>query len=528
MRTDGTATANLNKTTTSVLASLSSGILSTICSHCSQATLSSLSTICRSVSTTALQQLWAWLESFGSLIYTLPSDAWRATETDRAVTLYVVRDLTPSDFTRFHFYAPFVDRVGIRNRLLHRKHLVVDASAWDALHNCPLGHLPNLCRASLSVDNNEDSYRAAARLISTLSGSSPNVTYFQLEVLGTYEGEGTYGLVEDAIEGFVLRIKDATKFLVGVAIRPPGLWQLSTFASLHELRLQLYSRHHALDTSCERRPERPFPSLRNLSVSTDSVHLLGSFLRNIQSSQIQAVVITTTQALSNDEFRFLAEALGRHPSCGSITQLCLGLGHGKKMQPVHRINAEAFALLFALGALERFTLQGSSYPAIDDTAFCEMIKSWPSIEELAFPIDGPHTGVTFAGLACLMQHPTKLEMVCLALADVDVSSVEMALQLGSEIRKFSESPLSRIHVGRPTISEAHVIQIASVLSAWFPSMWGVGHGWRMVWSPAFEELGPEEQTVEQSMRARWITVRNLVVAFAQVRMQERTWARRGP
>lgn len=85
---DGTATTNLHTTTTSILAS--PGILSIICSHCSQATLLSLSTTCQSVSTAALQQLWARLEWFGALIYTLPSDAWRATETDRAVTLVSV------------------------------------------------------------------------------------------------------------------------------------------------------------------------------------------------------------------------------------------------------------------------------------------------------------------------------------------------------------------------------------------------------------------------------------------------------
>ncbi len=106
--------------------------------------------------------------------------------------------------------------------------LVVDASAWDDLHKCPLGHLPNLRRVFLSTDDNEDSNRAAAaRLISTLSGSSPNVTHYQLNVLGTC------GLVEDAIEGFVLRIKDASKFLVGVVIRPPGLWQLSLSQDLN-------------------------------------------------------------------------------------------------------------------------------------------------------------------------------------------------------------------------------------------------------------------------------------------------------
>lgn len=81
-------TAPLHTTTTSILAS--PGILSIICSHCSQATLLSLSTTCQSVSTAALQQLWARLEWFGALIYTLPSDAWRATETDRAVTLVSV------------------------------------------------------------------------------------------------------------------------------------------------------------------------------------------------------------------------------------------------------------------------------------------------------------------------------------------------------------------------------------------------------------------------------------------------------
>ncbi|KAI0801426.1 hypothetical protein C8Q74DRAFT_1365031 [Fomes fomentarius] len=519
MRTDGTATTNLHTTTTSILAS--PGILSIICSHCSQATLLSLSTTCRSVSATALQRLWARLKSFESLIYTLPPDAWRATETDRAITLYVVRELTPSDFTRFHFYAPFIDRIGKRSRLLHRKDRVADASVWDALHKFPLGDLPNLRRVSLSIYDNADPNRAAARMLSTLSGSSsPNITHFRLDLVGTD------GPVEDAIESFVLRIKDASKFCVRVAIRPPGLWQLSSFASLYKLQLKLYSRHHALGTNCEPRPgpERPFPSLRDLCVSTDSVHLLGSFLRSIQSSQIQAVAITTTQALSNDEFTFLAEALGRHSSCGSITQLCLGLGHGKT---VHRLNAEAFAPLFALGALEKFTLYGENYPAIDDATFCEMIKSWPSMERLAFPIYGPRSGVTLAGLACLSQHPANLKTVYLALADVDASAVEKALQLESETRKISEHPLFAIHVGRPTISEAHVLQVGSVLSAWFPSMRRVLHGWKP-WHPDLQGLDPEEHAAARSMMVQWTSVRNLVSAFAHVRRQERAWTRRGP
>ena len=53
----------------------------------------------------------------------------------------VVRDLTPSDFTRFRVYAPLVIRVGRFSE--PRTGLVLGKSVWDALWRCSPGPLPN-------------------------------------------------------------------------------------------------------------------------------------------------------------------------------------------------------------------------------------------------------------------------------------------------------------------------------------------------------------------------------------------------
>ncbi|KAI0714599.1 hypothetical protein C8Q76DRAFT_430477 [Earliella scabrosa] len=536
------------------LNSLPVDILCLICAHCDSDALKALATTCQTVSDPALRTLWCSLQSFGLLIYTLPPDAWRCVEevADSQVqverhTLYILRELTKADFVRWGMYSSFVKSVG-EVVLEFVRAFYIDRSSWDVLERSIPSPLPNLRRVHyshmflnalhlryvepiqiffgpalhelfivLSQENmlqGEDHANAIIRLIEDLPRRSPNLTEYKFK--GYTRSEG----LDDAMYNLVRQRGKLRSFCVSFAIKPRTLLQLSSSATLHELELDLYSRDYVHERY--HYSSYTFPSLRDLTVHTNDVDLLCTLLGDVQSTQLQHVYISMSNTVSSDTFHHLASVLGHHPSRSSITKLRMSFGRtsptedARASQPIHE---NAIAPLHSLRAVTSVVLNGRNYPFLGDEALCQLAEAWPSIVTLWLnPTEGHSTEVTLAGLACFVGRCPKLTHLGLALADIEADAVPAA---SSPDPRVPSCEMEVLVVGRPSVGEAQVVRVASLLSAWFPKLYFVNSDWLGPWHRRSEGLDAHVRQMERQMLVRWREIGKLVVALAKVRRQER-------
>ncbi|KAI0714598.1 hypothetical protein C8Q76DRAFT_727326 [Earliella scabrosa] len=249
-----------------ILSSLPLDVLYLICVHCDSNSLTQLAATCQALSNPALEFLWNSLDSFATLIYTLPSDAWRhveeAVDEDSMYTrknLYIVRELTPSDFVRWHIYSRFIKSVG--NPILSAQNLWIHRSAWDILERSMPGPLPNLqhvCYTHLDaiypryiepismffgpaldeldvilyhgdLQEGEDHAPAIIRLIADLPHRSPNLRGL------TFKHYKDREVVDDAMDGLVQQLDGLRSFCVSAAVRPRALLRLSSFTRVNAI-----------------------------------------------------------------------------------------------------------------------------------------------------------------------------------------------------------------------------------------------------------------------------------------------------
>ncbi|OCH93731.1 hypothetical protein OBBRIDRAFT_265815 [Obba rivulosa] len=108
------------------------------------AALAVLARTCRSLSEPALDVLWEEPHCFADLVRCLPDDTYMMYEIRQCPTLTVHKPLSPSDWTRFNFYAPRVRRLTFFD--VNRDFVSIDEKALSSLsvHRLSLLLLPHL------------------------------------------------------------------------------------------------------------------------------------------------------------------------------------------------------------------------------------------------------------------------------------------------------------------------------------------------------------------------------------------------
>ena len=328
----------------------------------------------------------------------------------------------------------------------------------------------------------------------------------------------------DALSDALCRLTQLTSVKVDrVPLYPRAVYHLSTLPVLHHLEFRSPTQTELLAEDC--RPSRAtatFPALRSLAIRAWQLDQCAHVLGRVTSPALRSITVDVEAQSPTCTYGAFASAIAALPSSHlSLHSLTLTLRWHQRLPP------EEFTPLFSLSALENLVFQHGVCDAVDDATLGKMARAWPKIRQLTLYSSGylyrntsqqPESQHVFKatvhGLRHFAQCCPDLERLDVPLADISAatfadvscggSSSTMDINLG-EWQMDSGSLLQRPHLlerlglGQPKLHDEAAL--AAYLSALFPSLMYIEHGWN----------GNALYGVYQ--------------AFVRVRVQEKNWRR---
>ncbi|KAI0744965.1 hypothetical protein C8Q76DRAFT_851829 [Earliella scabrosa] len=512
-------------------------ILKLICDQCDTNSLLALNTTCHLLFKHAAARIWHTLSGFAELVYTLPRDAWTSELSDKGYrpyerNLFITRELSDRDLTRFRVYAPFVHEVTGRSPQYVQNHNCF----WDVLGRVlKPGCLPNLCRVTMGIHwepiylfiaprlqkltvhtsnftrEGHDTADWTVNLLIELARNSTSIRTFEITGDASPSDVDISGLLADAIINMPLL--QTFRSLRHVPLLPRAFHHLASLPDLQIVEFHVNSAHYPHDVPSAYAESNSFPRLTAVTVSADTGAWCVSFVKAIRSRFLRKITFDAPQQPTTSIYKNIFASLAEHPSNDTLNDLTIDFGSWST--PV-ALSPDTISLLFRLRSLEYLYLGGDCQVTLDDRAIASMADAWPQLRDAVFEnwdcsqMASTMPLPTLSGLAVLVEKCPHLTTLSLDLADVvadDLPAMPEQRPLGTgAIGPTTRPPceLLALGVGAARLAEADVLPVAALLSLWFPSLCNV--------------------TV--ASYDTWYQIPDLVSSFATVRKQERRWALR--
>ncbi|KAH0826689.1 hypothetical protein J3R83DRAFT_5080 [Lanmaoa asiatica] len=490
------------------------------------ATLARLARTCRAFNSTALDVLWATLDSFVYLIQALPRDLWKIEPADRRMSFQ--RPMSLRDWEIFFRYS---SRIRILFQSVGPEIFTQCSNLGDdvifALSTPPsYGPLIPYLR-TLHWDKPNRKYASLLRLLLTPSLVSLELSYCALrspEVsiltsIGTVcPSLKTLGIISHKPFANILDAKGekilseallclhSLESLICPALDETAIVHLSHLPLLVELSLELQ-----LDFQLEKvKPyvaPPAFASVQSLTLHSSALSTLTSLLEpmRFKPSSVSFVVASTP---TPDALRLFFLALVS--ACGSEQLSRISLTTSSERQR---------------GIPPQQTRSNSTAPcdiAIDDDAITTLTKHWPKLTVLLLNAKsgwGITSRVTHHGLITLVSRWAALTDLALA---VDFSEIDGPHVDIPESRPGNGVTNDKCLVANfVTSAIMYPVTVAAFLSDICPELEAIKSSWN------HSILGTDVDLDEMDIyRERWEEVENLLPAFSAVRRQCVEWAKR--
>ncbi|KDQ62062.1 hypothetical protein JAAARDRAFT_189437 [Jaapia argillacea MUCL 33604] len=500
-------------------------------------TLAALARTCQTFRAPALDVLWRAHDGLTELVKCLSPSSWMELHTTNAngrvnSILKRRRSLTPSDFTRFDYYAVRVKILRLPGKKVYpgfRRPYPIDNELFHALSRCRPNHIlfPSLL-------NLEWSYSVHSSPQSTIPPIhmflSPSIKQFSLLSWWPNPEEGAITFLQSlrdsspSIETLTLPRKSSInvrKQLISQIyqfphlrhldigfeiISPEEIVHLATLPNLEGLQLSLsnnFTTHH-LQSQTLLFPDaftehKPFAVLRSLRIGGTDLATCTALLSWISPCALTEVSFIShpppSPALLHQNLAILSTA------CSPSSLLSLQI-HASVTNDIPRdedihsrtINSASLLPLLAFCSLERVQLTTGCLIALDDPILEKLAAAWPRLSHLDFgtsPETVHVTSVTLAGLIPLAKH-----CPCLNHLSIILHASTEAMETRIE-GTFPGHPLESLNLGKSTIVTSGSPLIADILFHLFPKLkklvvwndisdegeaWEMCQAWALVWT----------------------------------------------
>lgn len=320
-----------------------------------------------------------------------------------------------------------------------------------------------------------------------------------------------------------------------VCVAPDTLIALGNLPFLESLVLRANAAEYPWDAMLYGRCSDLFPALLEVTLHETCVEWCTSFLRMVSSTSLRTLSICPGDHSPPPaaHFEALCVAIGSLPSSQSIVDLSITIVHsGYNSHGSGVYWSEDIAPLFALSAVQRLVIAGGGCTTIlDDVALEVLSQNCSDLVELVMGVrsrfrveqyrmtDDDFPYVTPWGLLQLVRRCPRITKLALAL-DLRFSP---ASQTDPNLRLAWAPPVYLSGPEAPALKEFDAtgsllgdpICIASFFSLLFPQLHLIGN--RTAQSRTWENM--------EHSRA-WANMEHFRSCFAQVRAQERAWAKK--
>ncbi|KAF9225709.1 hypothetical protein BS17DRAFT_559394 [Gyrodon lividus] len=508
------------------------------CEPKDHATLARLARTCRAFNGSALDVLWAALESFALLVQCLPRDLWKIDLVDRKLSF--LRPMSLRDWEIFFKYSIRV-RVVFQSAgpgRITRCSSLADDVIFALSHPPTYGPLIP-CLKVLYWDQPNKKHAPLLRSLLT-----PSLVTLSLSTLGCalrspevsiLSSIGTVcpslrslcisshtafshfldGKGEKILSEAILYLH-ALESLVCPALDEVALIHLSRLPFLNELWMELRP-DFKLEKVTSLGPPA-FGSINSLTLNASSLATLTSILESMQvrPSQVSFTVMT---APTVDAIRLFFLVLAN--SCGSERLSWVSLSvERRQTAPPQQVTLSTFQSLLALPSIRYFELDVPCAICLDDADITTLAKHWPILTRLSINAErGWGTlppRITHQGLLTLLSNCPELMNFSLA---VDFSGIDVhAADLPGSRPGNGVTHENCLIAGFVTSTIEYPVAIAAFLSDICPRLASVKASWNENTLMSVED--PDDVEL---YRERWEEVDGLVPAFAAVRRQCLEW-----
>ncbi|KAG8216923.1 hypothetical protein J3R82DRAFT_7199 [Butyriboletus roseoflavus] len=504
-------------------------------------TLARLARTCRAFNSTALDVLWATLDSFVHLIQTLPRDLWKIEPMGRRMTFQ--RPMSLRDWDIFFRYS---SRVRFLFQSVGSEILTQCSSLSDdvifALSTPPTyGPLIPYLR-TLYWDKPNRKHASLLRLLLTpslvsLSLSSCALRSPEVSILSSIGtvcpslkslsivSHRPFANILDAkgekILSEALLYLHSLESLVCPALDETAIIHLSHLPFLVELSFELQ-----LDFQLEKvRPfvaAPAFASLQCFTLHASTLSTLTSLLEpmHFRPTSVSFVVASTP---TPDALRLFFLTLVN--ACGSERLSRISLSTSNERQPgilPQQVSLSTFQSLFALPNINEFEFDAPCDIDFDDHAITTLIKHWPTLTVLSLNAKsgwGITSRVTPQGLITLLSRCAMLTDIALAVDFSEIDGPHMEIPDSRPGNGVTNDTCLVANFVTSAIS--FPVTVAAFLSDICPELEVVKSSWSH--SMIGTDLDLEEVDI---YRERWEEVENLLPAFSAVRRQCQEWAQK--
>ncbi|KIK85210.1 hypothetical protein PAXRUDRAFT_152758 [Paxillus rubicundulus Ve08.2h10] len=501
-------------------------------------TVARLARTCRAFNGSALDVLWAILESFTPLVQCLPHDLWRIDVVKNIKTFCLRRPMSLKDWEIFYKYSIRVRWV--LGSVTGCKNLGDDLIF--ALSNPPTFRplIPSL--RVLHWDKPNKKYASLLRLLMTPSlhtltfktfGSQlrlPEVSILTsvgttcpslrtLHICSRAPPSQFLDTQGEEILSEVVLYLHSLESLMCPALDETAIVHLSCLPLLTELSMELRPNFKLNNLTSLAPPA--FGSIDSLTLSATSLATLTSFLETMQITPSR-VAFTALEAPTAGAIRLFFLVLVN--ACGSArlsqVSLCVDRTSAASPQP-ETVTLSTFQYLLALPTITSFELDVPCAILLDDAGLTTLAKHWPNLTDLLI---NPGSGwgpvasnrITHQGLLNLLSHCPELSRFALS---VDFSDIDVDTSRLSDLRPGNGMTHQRCTTADFVTSTINYpIAIAAFLSDIFPKLLSVLHSWDA--NPTMPEEDIEDMEIYQQ---RWDEVDSLIPAFIAVRRQCLEW-----
>ncbi|KAH7923832.1 hypothetical protein BV22DRAFT_1014578 [Leucogyrophana mollusca] len=397
------------------------------------ASLLSFALTCRAFLEPALDLLWSSQSSLGDLIMrTVPQDAWYVKDD---YWIHFQRDLRPSDLERLLVYSPKIKRIEHLERKTFPDHHPHWSTLLVLLTACPAPSLiPNLSVLDSSLIARFERSDCFFPFLCTLL--TPRIRRLSLEL----------PLVDDAdifLDSVLRHCPDCEVLVLSsthpatltrslrhvphlrtfcadgaICLAPDAVNCLASVRRLEDVTLNLAGHNDTTFTFSPERQERPtFPSLKRITIHSDTADACTSIIGTISSPDFEQVAVTIRHHISPFSLHDLLEILHSspsHPSCLYSLSICLTKPPGLTY---HSLTLSNIAPLLSFRRLRSLTLENLGVMELDDAAVTEIGEAWPSMEQLVLvstpcPVREP-SQISFKGIIALVNRCPNLRALSL-------------------------------------------------------------------------------------------------------------------
>ncbi|KAI9058492.1 hypothetical protein FKP32DRAFT_1597589 [Trametes sanguinea] len=309
-----------------------------------------------------------------------------------------------------------------------------------------------------------------------------------------------------------------------------------------------------------------FPSLRKLQILVRTLAVPIKLLSFVVSPKLNELNVTAYGRVLRHELCPVFTAIASIPSSRSnlitlfvrIEDVLRGTQAVPDADPTARsrwseadhipdpIGEKTLEPLLAMTQLEDITLEIDCPFDIDDALMRRFAASWRNLNRLGlksdFPVseypEGSVNQLDFwrtprASIASLQAFAELCPKLTVLSVEFDANLAKVPRWLREPRPQYTTPlrPLTTLCVGLSTIQDP--LSVAAFLSAWFPSLLDVYHGWDALEEDDDEDSDAEREdsiieyddwSEERAARVRWERVQYLIAQFAEIRRQERQWA----